>query len=219
MYSSLNSSSVGASIPAINDHVEDFHFGDLQKPFQKWQRKDKRRYVERFCSITTPEGQNGKTKNLQFTCKCCGKKFMGQLITAMIHLSGTRKASQRISVCPTPDEEIRSEILMIFTLDQEQGEDLTNDVGGDGMLMGDAFGNGLDLQHQQAPYLQHQIPQQSHQLAKRAAAKRKRETGKSACLNYMPLVPFTDLCNLPSQVSLTYYVSPFMLNYCFPIAS
>lgn len=177
MYSGLNSVSVGASIPATNDHVEDFHVGDHQKAFQKWPRRDKRKYVERFSIITTPDGQNGKTKNLHFTCKCCGKKFMGQLITAMIHLSGARRAGQRISTCPTPNEDIRAEILQLFTLDQEQVEDLTNDAGGDGMLMSDAFGNSMDLQHQQGAYLHQQqmVPQQPQ---KRVVTKRKREPSK-----------------------------------------
>lgn len=81
---------------------------------QKMPRKDKRRLVERFCTITVPENQNGKTKNLSFTCMCCGKKFMGQLLTAMIHVTGVSRGGQRVSACPAPPPDVQADVLALF---------------------------------------------------------------------------------------------------------
>ena len=89
--------------------------GELFTPFSKWHRKDKRKFVERFCTIAIPENQNGKTKNLHLTCNCCGKSFMGQLMTAMVHLAGVTKSGQRMASCPSPNEDVKAEILHIFS--------------------------------------------------------------------------------------------------------
>jgi hypothetical protein len=100
--------------------IDDEDFGP--KPFQTWPRREKRSFIERYCTLTMPEGQSGKSKNLQIVCKCCGKQFMGQIITAMVHLSGERKAGQRMAACPNASDELKEEILRMFTLDQEYAE-------------------------------------------------------------------------------------------------
>ena len=93
--------------------------GEMPLCFSKWHRKDKRKFVERFCTVGTPDNQNGKTKNLQITCNLCGKAFMGQLLTAIVHLSGVTKGGQRMSTCPLTNENIKAEVLSVFVGDQE----------------------------------------------------------------------------------------------------
>lgn len=92
--------------------------GGIGVPFSKMLRKDKRRLVERFCSIVIPENQNGKTRNMSITCNCCGKRFMGQLLTALVHLTGVAKGGQRMSACPTPNDDIKAEVMALFAADE-----------------------------------------------------------------------------------------------------
>jgi hypothetical protein len=99
---------------AEHDHLT----GGVGVPFSKMLRKDKRRLVERFCTVAIPENQNGKTRNLSITCNCCGKRFMGQLLTALVHLAGVSKGGQRMSTCPSPNEEIKAEVLSLFAADE-----------------------------------------------------------------------------------------------------
>ena len=112
-----------ASLVADNEIEEHAPFEETSTtPFHKWPRKEKRAFVERFCTITVPPNQNGSSKNLQLACNCCGKVFRGQLITALVQLAGARKGGQRISICPTPNDELKAEVLHLFSLDHVHSE-------------------------------------------------------------------------------------------------
>lgn len=180
-----------ASLVAENEHEENAPFEETSTPFHKWPRKDKRAFVERFCSITTPPNQNGASKNLQLNCNYCDKSFKGQLITALVHIAGVRKGGQRVSVCPTPNEEIKSEVLHLFSLDNIRQEEVLNDEALHG---GEHFHlpNSVELQLQQQQQQQHFL-QNASKLASvrdRATAKRKREYGEFICtLNCLYLFP------------------------------
>jgi hypothetical protein len=90
---------------------------DALKPFVKWPRVEKRRFVQSFCEITSPANQNGKTNNLQFSCRYCHKRFMGQILTAMIHLTGVRRGGQRMSPCANPPEDLKNKAMSLFQLE------------------------------------------------------------------------------------------------------
>jgi hypothetical protein len=146
---------IGSSILDDRDHA----LADLLTPFSKWHRRDKRRFVERFCTIAVPENQNAKTKNLQLTCNCCGKKFMGQIMTAMVHLSGMSIAGQRMSACPTPNEDIKAEILHMFSPQEYVEEQQAATFDG-------------QIYERQEPQ-----PKQKRSAAPKQSAKRKRDGG------------------------------------------
>ena len=146
-------------------------------------------FVERFCTITVPPNQNGSSKNLQLACNCCGKVFRGQLITALVHLAGARKGGQRISICPTPNEELKAEVLHLFSLDHVHSEDALNE---EALHIGEHFHhpNMVDIQLQQ----QQHFMQANNKLTTardRATAKRKRDYGKFVC----SVVMLLDLCS------------------------
>jgi len=162
----------------IEEHAAPFE--DKFTPFHKWPRKEKRSFVERFCTITVPPNQNGSSKNLQLACNCCGKVFRGQLITALVHLAGARKGGQRISICPSPNLELKAEVLRLFSLDHVHSEDALNE---EALHNGEHFHHpnmvDIQMQHQQ------HFMQSSNKLTTardRATAKRKRDYGTFMCV-------------------------------------
>lgn len=54
---------------------------------------------------------------MSIICNCCGKRFMGQLLTALIHLTGISKGGQRMSACQSPNEDIKAEVMAMFEAD------------------------------------------------------------------------------------------------------
>lgn len=100
--------------------------------------------------------------------------FKGQLITALVHLAGARKGGQRVSLCPTPNEELKVEILHLFSLDHIRNEEVLNE---EALHMGDHFHPSMaDIQlQQQQHYLQNSTKLLS--ARDRATAKRKRDYG------------------------------------------
>jgi len=114
---------------------------DALKPFTKWPRLEKRRFVQTFCEITSPANQNGKTNNLQFSCRHCHKRFMGQILTAMIHLTGVRRGGQRMAPCSNPPEDVKATAMRLFHM---EGEVLDEDKKERKKRKSEA-GNGLAL--------------------------------------------------------------------------
>ncbi len=130
--------------------------------------------------ISTPPNRKGASNNLRLNPNHCNKKFKGQLITALVHIAGVRKGGQRVSVCPTPNEEIKSEVLHLFSLDNIRQEEGMND---EALHVGEQFHhpNSVDLQLQQQQQQQQHFLQNASKLASvrdRATAKRKREYGE-----------------------------------------
>jgi hypothetical protein len=72
--------------------------------------RDKRAYVECFADIL------GRVKtNHHFRCKGCGHSIVGQYLTMLVHMAGTRNhLSMRCKACPMPIPEVRARILRDF---------------------------------------------------------------------------------------------------------
>jgi hypothetical protein len=72
--------------------------------------RDKRAYVECFADIL------GRVKtNHHFRCKGCGQSIIGQYLSMLVHMAGTRNhLSVRCKACPMPIPAVRARILQDF---------------------------------------------------------------------------------------------------------